>query len=198
MRNIEKLFLMAAIFVAMFSQSVSGQETIEIVTGSLEIQVKTVESGSSFPAYVGSGLATASAFSTGRGMSALMMVKDDDGTVHTYMAGKITSSKGSILVMAKLEVKNVSGTVQSIRLGDIQMKSDKEQTDFVAVGFGSYAFAKDKSARDKVKNETNNIEPNDSRRLIYIFAVPTEAKSWKLTYKGNKEIELKGKDNKSK
>ena len=173
----------------------SADNTNSITTRSLEIDVKKVETDSSFPAYSGAGLAIDKpnlGFGDD-GMNSLIML---DG--HVYTAGKFRTGKGGILIKVNLEIKNMSETDQTFRLGDIQVNSNsssvKEKADIFAVGLGTYAFVKDKSTIEKVKNKTVKIASYKSTNLVYIFPALIDSKSWKLTYKGKYEVELKGKE----
>jgi hypothetical protein len=119
----------------------------------------------------------------------------------THLAGKIeATAKGTVLAMVVCRVSNISKTIQSFQVGDISMRSGKEQTDFMAVGLGDYVFAKDKTDREKVKKKEIKIEPSGKFKylqIIYVFPVLKDSPSWRLTYKGNKGVELKGKEKKT-
>jgi len=160
-------FIMLVILEVVFNQKCYCQELNIHKDGSLTIYVQGVEANSSFPVYIGDKLSS------------------------------LKAGAGKILVLVKCVVKNESRTdKQPFRLGDIQMMNKNKKYDLIALGLAEYPAAVKKGDRKKAEDRIKKIDPTIYIFPNYIFEVPSDSKSWELTYKGKKLDELKGKENK--
>jgi hypothetical protein len=128
MRNL----MMSTLFMAAMSllvwQRGYGQELATVQDESLTIFVHAVESGPSFPAYVGDTLAN------------------------------VTAGKGSILVQVECVVKNDSRTAkQPFRLGNVKLKGANMKYELIAVGYPSAIAKPDRDKTDnRIENADPN------------------------------------------
>jgi hypothetical protein len=166
----------------------------------IEFDVHSVKTATNVSAYLGEGPAISPPPRLpfgGGGMSMIIMMKEDDGKTYSYMAGKVTPTTNTTLLVVECSVKNVSGTDAEFRPLDVGLGD--ERATLGALGAGDIPFAKDKAGWEQVRNSKPRIiPPQESRDYIYAFTVPKDTSSWKLTYKAKLVSDLKPKDRPSK
>jgi hypothetical protein len=160
-------FIIIVILDIVFIQLCYCQELYIHKDGLLTIYVHGVEADSSFPVYIGKKLSS------------------------------VKAGAGKILVLVKCVVKNESRTDKKpFRLGDIQMMNKNKKYDLIALGLALYPATVKKGDREKAEDKIDEIDPTIYIFPNYIYEVPNDSKSWELTYKGKKLVELKGKETK--
>jgi hypothetical protein len=166
----------------------------------IEFDIHSVKIATNVSAYLGEGPAISPPPRLpfgGGGMSMIIMMKEDDGKTYSYMAGEITPTTNTALLVVECSVKNVSDTDEEFRPLDIGIGD--ERATLGALGAGDIPFAKDKAGLEKLRNTPPRIiPPRQSRDFIYVFTVPKDTTSWKLTYKKTPLSDLKEKDRPSK
>ena len=172
-----------------FAGEAPVEDVSKIISAPFEIEITSLETSDTYPAYVGGGVdISAPSGIPGGGMSMYIMIKGDDDVVHEYFAGEVSAPDERILVIVRCQVKNISQKEEQFCLGDITLNVDNSKQDFLAIGRGSYAFAKNEDELEKVRISNITIEPDWPAHLIYIFSVPIDSDVWQLTYKRLKSV----------
>ena len=199
-----KLFLMISVFLGVSFQIASGEDSLKINAGALEINNISAERTKSLIIFKSIG-DTADLV----GPEADSILKDHLGAkdgyvllrgfatvgdkVYGYYREKVRVPKARyIFIKVELEINNVSDSTQTFRVGDIALLVKGFQLDFIAVGPNKLAYlAKGKKDLPSIQDVVYNLEPNDTRRFTYVFVVLRKSRPWILSYKEEESVELK-------
>jgi hypothetical protein len=167
--------------------SVRADAPSVIKAAPLEIQVRSAETGTSFPVYTGSGTAIRAADGE---MGGVIVARDLDGKTSNYLRAAITAESGRTLVKVGVNVVNGGKTPLAFRLGDLAVSAPGAV--LMALGEGEHPFTKDEAVLGKIKGTTREIPAGDKLRLVYVYSLKSESAPGKLLYKGKQGVELKG------
>jgi hypothetical protein len=195
---------MISVFLGVSFQIASGEDSLKINAGALEINNISAERTKSLIIFKSIGdtadLVGPEADSI---LKDILGVKDGyvllrgfatvgDKVYGYYRENIKIPGAGYIFIKVKLEVNNVSDSTQTFRVGDIALLVKGLQVGFMAVGPNKLAYlAKDKEDLTSIQDVVYNLEPNDTRRFTYVFSLFRKSRPWILSYKEEELVELK-------
>ena len=190
MKRLKCLLILVLMVLPLFSSLACSKKNQKIKKDVFDISVVYWKSADSFTAYIGDGPVINYPNPFGDGMSLITMIQGEDGKTYAYTAGDVTAKDNSILVMVRIEIKNVSKSTQTFKIGDISINGDKKGS-FLAVGADKYLFAKNGSDINTVKKKSYELDPGNEHRFVYLFSLPKEkTPRWSLVYRGKHKVDL--------
>lgn len=168
-----------------------------------KIDVQTIKASPSISLYIspddkgipgrGSVLALAGVLPGASGeISAVVIVKGDDGQSYTFVKGDIKAGKDAIFVVAKCRVLNKGESNHSFRIGDLVMSDDAgKRRSLVAVGLGGVLFDKISPVESEAASQKSiEIVLRGEQLVTYVWSLPKTSRSWRLALEGGSSLEV--------